>query len=59
MQGLLEKFEYAEVIFGCEDIVHNNVAAIMAVEAKMVELITKRWYLLPFVILHHTFPFAI
>lgn len=41
MQGLLEKFEYAEVIFGCEDIVDNNVAAIMAVEAKMVELITK------------------
>ena len=41
MQALLEKFEYAEVIFGCEDIVDNNVAAIMAVEGKMVELITK------------------
>ena len=41
MQGLLKKFEYAEVIFGCEDIVDNNVAAIMAVEGKMVELITK------------------
>ncbi|MDD3142105.1 MAG: hypothetical protein PHX08_24515, partial [Lachnospiraceae bacterium] len=27
MQGLLDKFEYAEVIFGCEDIVDNNVAA--------------------------------
>jgi len=41
MQGVLEKFNYAEIIFGCEDIVDDNVAAIMAVEAKMLELITK------------------
>lgn len=41
MSTLLQRFEYAEVIFGYEDMVDDNVAAIMAVEAKMVEMITQ------------------
>lgn len=40
-RNLLERFIYSEVIYGCEDIVDSSIAAIMAVEAKLVELITK------------------
>lgn len=41
MSTLLQQFDYAEVIFGYEDIIDEDIAAIMAVEAKIVELITK------------------
>lgn len=41
MSQLLQRFEYAEVIFGCEGLVDDNVAAIMAVERTLIEKITK------------------
>ena len=39
--NLLKKFEYAEVIFGQEDIVGKGLATVMAVETALVEQITK------------------
>ena len=41
MMQLLNQFEYAEVIFGCEGLVDDTVAAIMAVERTLIEKITK------------------
>ena len=37
---LLKLFDYAEVIFGCEDIIGNSLSTILAVETKFVEKIT-------------------
>ncbi len=39
--NLLKKFEYAEVIFGQEDIIGKGLATVMAVETALVEQITK------------------
>lgn len=41
MMQLLNRFEYAEVIFGCEGLVDDTMAAIMAVERTLIEKITK------------------
>lgn len=41
MVQLLEKFEYAEVIFGCEGLVDDTMAAIMAVERALIEKLTQ------------------
>ncbi len=41
VSNLLKKFEYAEVIFGCEDILGKSLATILAVETALVEQITK------------------
>ena len=41
MVQLLEKFKYAEVIFGCEGLVDDTIAAIMAVERTLIEKLTK------------------
>lgn len=34
---LLDKFSYAEIIFGCEEIVDSNIAAIMALQISQIE----------------------
>lgn len=39
--NLLKKFEYAEVIFGQENIIGKGLATVMAVETALVEQITK------------------
>lgn len=41
MMQLLNRFDYAEVIFGCEGLVDDTMAAIMAVERTLIEKITK------------------
>ena len=41
MEKVMDMFEHVEMIFGCEDIVDNDIAAIMAMETKSVELIAK------------------
>lgn len=41
MEKVMDMFEYVEMIFGCEDIVDNDIAAVMAMETKSVELIAK------------------
>ncbi len=38
---VVKKFEYAEIIFGCEDVLNNGIATIMAVQQSLVEKITK------------------
>ncbi len=38
---LLRLFKYAEVIFGCEDIIGNSMSTILSVETNFVEKITK------------------
>lgn len=38
---VVKKFEYAEIIFGCEDVVNHGIATIMAVQQSLVETITK------------------
>ncbi len=39
---VLDKYKYGEVIFGCENVIGDDVAAVMAVQATLVETITKR-----------------
>ncbi len=39
---VMDKYSYGEVIFGCENVVDDNVAAIMAVQTALIERITKR-----------------
>lgn len=39
---VMDGLDYGEIIFGCENVVDDNVAAIMAVQASLVETITKR-----------------
>lgn len=41
MTQLLDNFDYAEVIFGCEGLVDDTMAAIMAVERALIEKLTK------------------
>ena len=41
MEKVMDMFEHVEMIFGCEDIVDNDIAAVMAMEKKSVELIAK------------------
>lgn len=41
MEKVMDMFEHVEMIFGCEDIVDDNIAAVMAMETKSVELIAK------------------
>ena len=41
MSQLLQRFEYAEVIFGCEGLVDDYVAAILEVDRTLIEKITK------------------
>lgn len=38
---LLKKFDYAEIIFGCENLVSDTVATIMAMQQALVEKISK------------------
>ena len=39
--NLIDKFEYAEIIFGCENVLNNGVVTAMAVGKAMVEQISK------------------
>lgn len=41
---LLSMFEYAEVVFGCEDIIGKDISTILAVETALVEKIAKSKY---------------
>lgn len=38
---LIKKFSYAEIIFGCEEVLNNGFATVMAVQQSLVEKITK------------------
>ncbi len=38
---VVKKFEHAEIIFGCEDVMNHGFATIMAVQQSLVETITK------------------
>lgn len=38
---VVKKFSYAEIIFGCEDIINRGIATVMAVQQSLVETITK------------------
>lgn len=38
---LIEMFDYAEIVFGCEDIVGNGFATVMAVEKELISQISK------------------
>ncbi len=37
---VLEKYDYGEVVFGSEEVLDDNVAAVMALQAKLVETFT-------------------
>lgn len=39
--SLLEKFKYAEIIYGCEEVMPNSLSAVMALETGLVESLTK------------------
>ncbi len=39
MEKVLDKFEYAELIFGCENILNGDIPAIISVQAKTLELL--------------------
>ncbi len=41
MEKVLDKFDYAELIFGCEDILSSDMAAIISTQLKTVELLVK------------------
>lgn len=41
VSNLLKKYEYAEVVFGCEAILGKGLATVMAVETAIVEQLTK------------------
>lgn len=41
MEKVLKKFSYAEIIFGCEEVMDNSLAAIMALEITQLEAIVK------------------
>ncbi|MDO4189654.1 MAG: phospholipase D family protein [Lachnospiraceae bacterium] len=41
MEKVLKKFSHAEIIFGCEEVMDNSLAAIMALELTQVETIVK------------------
>ncbi len=41
MEKVLDKFQYAELIFGCEDILNNDIAAIVSMQAVTVEQLVK------------------
>ncbi len=38
---LVKKFSYAEIIYGCEDVVNQGIATIMAVQQSLVEAVTR------------------
>ena len=38
---VVKRFKYAEIIFGCEDVLNHGIATIMAVQQSLVETITK------------------
>ena len=38
---VVKRFKYAEIIFGCEDVINHGIATIMAVQQSLVETITK------------------
>ena len=38
---LLDKFKYAEIIFGCENLISDTVATIMAMQQSLVEKLAK------------------
>ena len=38
---LLSKFEYAEIIYGCQNILHSQIATIIAAERNIIETISK------------------
>ena len=42
MNDLIEKFNHAEVIFGCEDVMNSSLSYIMALETTIIEQITKK-----------------
>lgn len=41
MEKVMDMFSHVEMIFGCEGVISNDVAAILAMEAKSVSLIAK------------------
>ena len=41
VSSLVKKFEYAEIIFGCEQIMLNSLAAVMSVQTALIEQISK------------------
>jgi hypothetical protein len=41
MEKIIDMFDHVEMIFGCEDLVDSDLAAVMAMETKSVELIAK------------------
>ena len=45
MEKVLKKFSHAEIIFGCEEVMDNSLAAIMALELTQAETIVKNIYL--------------
>ncbi len=38
---VVKRFKYAEIIFGCEDVLNHGIATIMAVQQSLVEIIPK------------------
>ena len=38
---LLKKFSYAEIIYGCEGVLNNGIATVMAIQQSLIERITK------------------
>lgn len=42
VNSVVGRFKHAEIIFGCEDVMGNELATIMAVQAKLVESLAKR-----------------
>ncbi len=36
--GLLSRFEYSEIIYGCPDIINSQIEAIIAAQAHIIEL---------------------
>lgn len=41
MENVMEKFSYVEVIFGCEGVLNSEIESILAMEAKVLEKLTK------------------
>ncbi|MDO4188173.1 MAG: hypothetical protein Q4D29_04210 [Lachnospiraceae bacterium] len=41
MEKVFDRFEYVEMIFGCEGVMNDDIAAIMSTEIKTVELLAK------------------
>jgi len=46
MNHLLDRFSYAEVVMGCEDVVNEGLEYIIAIESAILEQITKKKHLM-------------